>query len=139
MHEKTLLCSLLPFGSRLAVVGIRINGQTAARQEFAPNLNIFRLHQLDKILHNDIYAVFMEITVITEAEQVQLQRFAFYQTFVRYIRNVDGRKIRLSRHRTKASEFRAIKFNPVIILRVLIWERFQNLRRIIAFISSFIA
>ena len=53
--------------------------------------------------------------------------------------NVDGRKIRLSRHRTKAGEFRAIKFNPVIILRVLIWERFQNLRRIIAFISSFIA
>ena len=139
MHKETLLRSLLPFGSRLAVVGIRIDGQTAARQEFAPNLNILRLHQFDKILHNDIYAVFMEITVITEAEQVQLQRFAFYQTFVGHIRNIDSRKIRLSCHRTKAGKFRTVKFNPVIILRMLIREGFQNLRRIIAFISSFIA
>ena len=72
MHEKTLLRSLLPFGSRLAVVGIRIDGQTAARQEFAPNLNIFRLHQLNKVLHDDVHAILMEITVITEAEQIQL-------------------------------------------------------------------
>lgn len=58
----------LPAGARLAVVAIRVNRDTAARSKFAPNLDIFRFHELNQILHDDIDAVLMEIAMIAEAE-----------------------------------------------------------------------
>ena len=40
-----------------------------------------------------------------------------------YIRNVDGRKIWLTCHRTQASELRTVKLNEVIIIRMLVIKR----------------
>lgn len=139
MHKETLLRCLLPFRTRLAIVGIRINGQTATRQEFAPNLNILRLQQLNQILHNDIHAVLMKITMIAEAEQIELQRLAFYQTLIWNVRNINRRKIRLPGHRTQAGELRTVELHEIIVAGMLVWEGLQNLRRIIAFIRRLAA
>lgn len=44
----------------------------AARGELAPDLDVLGVHQTDQIVHDDIHAVLVEISVVTEAEQVQL-------------------------------------------------------------------
>ena len=54
--------------TRAAINSERMNGNAAARGKFAEDFNIFRLHQTDKIFHDDIDAIFMKVAVIAEAE-----------------------------------------------------------------------
>ena len=68
MMGKSFPCHLFPFCAGLTVIAVRVNGDTPAGQEFSPNLNIFGIHELYQIIHDDIHAVFMEIAVIPEAE-----------------------------------------------------------------------
>ena len=44
MHGKPLPRYLLPFGSGLAVVAVRVDGYSAARQEFSVYFYILRIH-----------------------------------------------------------------------------------------------
>lgn len=43
-----------------------------------PQTSMYFVHKTDQILHNDIHAILMKISVIAEAEKVQLQRFALH-------------------------------------------------------------
>ena len=61
----------------------------------------------------------MEITVITEAEQVQLEGFALYHAFSRNIGDGNGGKIRLSGNRTQGCKLRTIELNKIIVIRML--------------------
>ena len=70
---QTFPGNLLPSGSGLSVIAVGINGNAASRSKFSPDLNVFRIHKTDQILHNDIHAILMKIPVIAEAEKVQLQ------------------------------------------------------------------
>jgi len=73
MVHQTMLSHRFELRAGLTPVAVRIDRNAAARGEFAPNLDITRRHQLDQIIHNNIDAVLVEITVIPEAEQVQLK------------------------------------------------------------------
>ena len=68
VEMKTLFCSLLPLCTRLAVVCVWIDGQTTARRELAPYLDVLRIHQLDEVFHDDIDAIFVEIPMVTETK-----------------------------------------------------------------------
>ena len=70
--EKPVLGNALPPGSRFAVIAVRIDGDSAARCELAPDLDILGIHELYQVLHDDVYAVLMEVAVITEREQIKL-------------------------------------------------------------------
>ena len=70
----TVPCDFLPACAGLAVIAVGVDGDAAARGEFAPDFDIFRIHQANEILHDDVHAVLMEITVVAETEQVQLDR-----------------------------------------------------------------
>ena len=65
---ETIPGELFVFGARHAVVAVGVDGDTAARQNLSPNLDILRLHQLYQILHNDVHAVLVEISMIVPAE-----------------------------------------------------------------------
>ena len=68
VETKALFCSLFPLCTRLAVVCVWIDGQTTARRKLAPHLDVLWIHQLDKVFHDDIDAIFMEIPMVTETK-----------------------------------------------------------------------
>ena len=57
---------LFPARVRAAVVCIGMDGDTAARCEFAPDLDILRIRELDEVLHDSVHAILVEIAVIAE-------------------------------------------------------------------------
>ena len=71
MRLEALLGKRLILSAWAAVIGIRVYGYASARGEEACHFNIFRIHQLDEILHDSVDAVFMEISVIAETLSVQ--------------------------------------------------------------------
>ena len=73
MVGQAVPCYIFPFGARSAVVAVWVNGNTAAWCKFAPHFDIFWIHEFDKIFHNDIDTVLVEIPMIAETEQIQLQ------------------------------------------------------------------
>ena len=97
-----------------AVVAVRIDADAAAGQEFPPYFDIFRVHGLDEVVHDDVDAVFMEITVIAEAEQIEFQRFTFYHALTRDVGNVNRRIVRLARHGAETGEFGTVKLDEII-------------------------
>ena len=70
MMRQAVPRNLLPLCPRHAVIAVGINRNAAAGQEFAPDLDIGGLHQFDEVVHDDVHAVLVEITVIAEAEQI---------------------------------------------------------------------
>ena len=70
MVHHAVFGHLLIFRSRFAVVGVRVDGNAAARGELAPDFNEARVHQLNQVVHNNVHAVLVEITMVAEAEQV---------------------------------------------------------------------
>ena len=50
-----------------------MNGDAAARCEFAEYFDVFRIHQGDEVFHDDVDAVFMEVAVVAEAEEIEFQ------------------------------------------------------------------
>ena len=68
VEMKALFRSLLPLCTRLAVICVWIDRQTTARCKLAPYLDVLRIHQLDEIFHDDVNAIFMEITMVTETK-----------------------------------------------------------------------
>lgn len=58
--------NLFPARVRAAVVGIRVDGDAAARREFTPDLDILRIHECDEVLHDSVHAILVEIAVIAE-------------------------------------------------------------------------
>ena len=64
MVEEALFGQLLVFGARI------LDADAAARGKDARHFDIFRVHQLDKVFHDDVDTVFMEGSVAAEAEEV---------------------------------------------------------------------
>lgn len=68
VEMKALFCCFFPVCTRLAVVRVWIDGQTTAWRKLAPYLDVFRIHQLDEVFHDNIDAIFVEIPMVTEAK-----------------------------------------------------------------------
>ena len=111
---------------RRAVVGVRMDGDAAARGEFAEYFDVFGLHELDEVFHDDVDAVFMKVAVVAKAEQIEFQRFAFDHFFRGQVGYADGGKIRLAGDGAKAGEFRAVEGDPVVVIRVFVGEGFED-------------
>ena len=73
MAEQPLLGQLLVFGAGAAVVGVWIDADAATGREEADDLDVLGIHESDEILHDDVHAVFMEIAVVAEREEIQFQ------------------------------------------------------------------
>ena len=68
VEMKSLFCSLFPLCTRLAIVCVRIDGQSTTWRKLAPYLNILRIHQLDEVFHDDVDAVLVKVPVITKTK-----------------------------------------------------------------------
>lgn len=73
MIHQPMAGHLFVFRSWLSIVAVRINRDAAARGEFTPYLDVFRVHELDQVIHDDIDAILVEVAMIAKAEQIQLE------------------------------------------------------------------
>lgn len=97
---ETLFGQFLVLGTRTAVVGVRIDGDTATWGKETSNLDVFGIHQFYEVLHDDVYAVFVEVSVVSEAEKIELETLALNHLDVRDIADAELREVRLSCNRT---------------------------------------
>ena len=72
MMPKPKFCQLLIVAAGLPVITVGVNANPAPGRKFTPNLNVFGVKQPGQILHNNIGAILMKITVVPKAEQIQL-------------------------------------------------------------------
>ena len=68
VEMKALFCSLFPLCTRLAIVCVWIDGQTTARRKLTPYLDVFRIHQLDEVFHDEIDAILVKVPMVAEAK-----------------------------------------------------------------------
>lgn len=54
----------------VAIIGEWIYRNTAARHENAHHFKVFRIHEFHEIFHDDIHAIFVEVAVIAETEEI---------------------------------------------------------------------
>lgn len=137
MCSETLLCEFFEFCSRTAVIGIREYGDSTTRSEKTCYFNVFRVHQFDKVFHDFVYAILVEVSMITETEKIEFQALALDHFDVRDVADTDFSKVRLARDRTEACEFRAIEPYPIVVFLMLVYEGLQYFRGVIHLVFGF--
>ena len=100
MCGEALFSQFLVLGARTAVVGVGVDGDAATWGKETGNLDVFGIHQFDEVFHDDVYAVLVEVSVVSEAEKIELEALAFNHLDVRDIADAELRKVRLSCNRT---------------------------------------
>ena len=65
---KAFFCRFFPLCTRLAIVCVRIDGQTTAWRKLAPYLDVLRIHQLDEVFHDDVDTVLVKVPMVTETK-----------------------------------------------------------------------
>lgn len=128
---ETLFSQFLVLGARTAVVGVGVDGDASTWGEEAGNLDVFGIHQFDEVLHDDVYTVLVEVSVVSEAEKIELETLALDHLDVRDVADAEFCEVRLSCNRTEGSELRAVEPYPVVIALVLVFECLQYLRCVV--------
>ena len=70
MLPQPELCEFRKPGSRLPVIAPGINADPSAGKEFTGNFNIPGLQKLYQVIQDNIYAIFMKRSMISETEKV---------------------------------------------------------------------
>ena len=110
------------FGAGLTIVGIRIDADAAAWNKDTCYLNILGIHEVDKVFHDDVDAILMETSVITETEKVEFEAFALYHSLVWKVVDAYLCEVGLSGNGTKSRELWAVEAYPIVVLRMLVLE-----------------
>lgn len=139
MTKQAEAGEVAPFGAGDAVVAIGVNGEAASGEEFAPYFDVPGMEQFNQVGHDDIHTIFMEVAVISETEEVKLERFTFYHVLVRDIGNINGSKIRLAGFRAQAGKFGTVEFDEIIPVCMFIGNSFQQCRIVIVGILGILA
>ena len=112
--QKTLAYHVLVFG--VTVVGEGLDGDAAAGVEQADDLQVLGIHQLDQVLHDDVYAILMEVAVVAEAEKVKLEALALHHQRTRDVINDEVPEIGLASLGAQRGKLRTIQRHQVFIL-----------------------
>ena len=127
--HKALFHHILMFN--VAVVGEGLDGNAATRIEQTDNLQILRIHQLDQVLHNDVDAILVKVTVITETEEIEFKALALYHQCARDVINNKVTEVGLACLGAQGGELRTIQSHEILILRMFIFKGLQHLGRIV--------
>ena len=126
-----MACEFLVLSAGAAIVAEGKDADASPWGEVPKDLDVARVHQLDEIRHNDIHTVLMEGTVITEAEEVELEALALDHLHIRDIADVYGRIVGLSGDGAEAGELGAVEAHPIVIALMLIGEGLEHLGGIV--------
>lgn len=134
-----MLGKLLIFCALAAIVGEGVDADAATRGEDARYLDIFGVHEADEVLHDDVDAVFVEVAVVAETEEVELQALALYHAHVGDILYANLGKVGLTRDGAQRCELGAVELHPIVVARVFVYKCFKHLGGVITFIFCFAA
>ena len=81
----------------IAIVGEGLDGDAATGIEQANDLQVFGIHQLDQIFHDDVDAILMEVAVVSEAEEVEFEALALHHQRAGNVINNNVSEVRLAR------------------------------------------
>ena len=79
----------------IGVVGKGVDTDAAAGGEDAGYLKILRIHQSDQVFHDDVHAVFVEIAVVAEREEVELERLRLHHLLSWNVGDIDSSEVGL--------------------------------------------
>ncbi len=136
MLPQPVCSKFFPFCSLHPMVAVGVDGEAAAGEEFAPDFDIPGMEEVNQVIHDDIYAVFMEVAVIAEAEEVELQGFTFYHEISGNVGDVDGGKIGLPCLRAETGKFGTVEFDKIVAVFVFIGNSFQIVGVIVVFVAG---
>lgn len=138
MVSKAVNCYLFPYCALFAIVAVGVYGNSSAGGKFSPDLDILGIHKLDKVFHDNVHAVLVEVPVVAEAVEIKLQGLAFHHFLRGDVGNIHRRKIGLSRNRAKACEFGAVEFHEIIVVLVLVDKGLQHLWGVVRGVFCFL-
>ena len=124
MLLEAIFSKLFIFRAFSTIVGIGKDTDATARGEETRHFDVFWIHQLDEVLHDNVHAIFVEVAVISEAEKIELEALALHHAYIRNVADANFCKIRLSRDRAETGELWAVKAYPVIVVGVFVDKRF---------------
>ena len=136
MIHESVLCKFLVLCSWTTIVSVWIDADATTRSKDARHLNILRIHETDKIFHDDIYAILMKVAMIAEREEIKLQALALNHSHVWHILNLYLCKVWLTCNRTERSELWTVEQYPVVILWMFILKALKHLRSVVLTIFS---
>ncbi len=110
----------------VAVVGERVDGYASTGGEYPFHFYVARVHKLYEVFHYDVYAVFVEVTVVTEREKVEFQALALHHILARDILDYDAGEVGLPCLRTKGGELRAIERHHIFVFGMLVLECLEH-------------
>ena len=76
--------------------------------------------------------------MVTEAEQIEFERFAFHHFHIGDVADNDSGEIGLAGNRTQAGEFGADEFDEIIVIGMLVVEGFEHFGRVIGAVLGFL-
>ena len=120
MIHKPVFCQFLILCAGLSVVGEGIYAYSATRGEYACHLYILGIHQSYEVLHYYVHAVFVEITVITEAEQIEFKTLALHHFLSRNILYTYLGKVGLPCNWAQRCKLRAVELHPKVVAGMLV-------------------
>ena len=129
MTKKPLFHHVLMLG--IAVVGEGLDGDTTAGIKQTDDLQVFGIHQLDQILHDDVDTVLVEVAMVAEAEEIQLQTLALHHQPSRDVVDDQVAEIGLACLGAQGGELGTIQCHQVFVLRMFVFKRLQHLRGIV--------
>ena len=112
----------------VCVVGEGVDTDSAARHEITGYFEVFRVHETHKVLHDDVYAVLVEVAVITEGEEVEFEALALYHSLARDVTDVQMSEIGLSRFGTEGGELGTIEGHEVLVFGMFVRESLEHVR-----------
>ena len=120
----------------VAIVGKRLDADASTRVEQADDLQVFGIHQLDQVLHDDVDAILMKVTMVAETEQVQFQALALDHALTWDVVDDDAAKVGLARLGSQRGELGTIERHNIFILGMLVLEGFQHVGAVVKLILS---
>ena len=110
----------------VAAVGKGNDGDSAAGHELATHFDVSWLHKPCEVFHYYVHAVFVEVAVVAEAEQIQFQAFAFHHFAVGDVVYYYAAEVGLACLGAQAGEFGAYKSYYIVVFGVLVVESFEH-------------
>ena len=127
--QEALFHHVLMFG--IAVVGEGLDGDATTGIEQADDLQIFGVHQLNQVLHDDVDAVLVEVAVVAETEEVEFQALALHHQRAWDVVYNKVSKIGLTCLGAQGGKLGTIQSHKILVLRMFIFKRLQHLGHIV--------
>ena len=132
---KSFFCQTLVLGTFSAVVGVGPDRDAASWGEYSCHLNILRVHKADKVLHYDVDAVFVEVAVIAEAEEIKFKTLALHHLYVGDVGYANLGEVGLTGDGAEGCKLRAVESYPIVVAGMFVYESLEHLRCVVVTVA----